>query len=67
MILIGALIYSTRFPEKLYPGGFDIWGSSHQIFHVLVVLATCIHFVGVLKAFDWNYENQRCKTGGGLL
>ena len=67
IILIGALIYGTRFPEKLYPGRFDIWGSSHQIFHVLVVLATGVHLFGVLKAFEWNYENRRCKTDGGIL
>lgn len=66
IILIGALIYGTRFPEKLYPGHFDIWGSSHQIFHVLVVLATCVHLLGVLNAFEWNYENRRCRTGDGL-
>ena len=54
IILIGALIYGTRFPEKL-------WGSSHQIFHVLVVLATCIHLLGVLDALEWNHENRRCR------
>ena len=67
LILLGALIYGMRFPEKLYPGQFDIWGSSHQIFHVLVVLATSVHLLGVLNAFEWNYENQRCRTGDRLL
>ncbi|KAF0534062.1 HlyIII-domain-containing protein [Gigaspora margarita] len=38
---VGAIIYGARVPEKLSPGSFDIWGSSHQIFHVFVVLA-CI-------------------------
>ena len=63
LILMGALIYGTRFPEKLRPGKFDIWGSSHQIFHLLVVLATCVHLVGVLNAFAWNFENRRCENG----
>lgn len=67
VILLGALIYGTRFPERLYPGRFDIWGSSHQIFHVLVVLATSIHLLGVLNAFEWNYENRRCGAGGGAV
>lgn len=67
LVLLGALIYGTRFPERLYPGQFDIWGSSHQVFHVLVVLATSIHLLGVLNAFEWNYENRRCMTGDRLL
>lgn len=67
LILLGALIYGSRFPERLYPGQFDIWGGSHQIFHVLVVLATSIHLLGVLNAFEWNYENRRCMTGDRLL
>ena len=62
LILIGALIYGTRFPEKLHPGYYDMWGSSHQIFHVLVVMATFVHLLGVLNAFEWNYKHQRCMT-----
>ena len=64
-LLLGAMIYGARLPERIYPGKFDIWGCSHQIFHVLVVLATCIHLLGILDAFTWNYENRRCGTGGG--
>ncbi|KAF2500243.1 HlyIII-domain-containing protein [Lophium mytilinum] len=50
--IIGALIYACRVPERLSPGTFDIWGSSHQIFHGFVVLAAATHLVGLLKAFD---------------
>ncbi len=42
-------------PERLRPGKFDIWGSSHQIFHVLVVAAAVAHLIGLLKAFDYNH------------
>jgi len=28
------------------PGKFDIFGHSHQFFHVLVVAAALIHFMG---------------------
>ncbi|KAJ5605224.1 hypothetical protein N7510_010378 [Penicillium lagena] len=50
----------THFPESWKPENFDIWGASHQIFHVLVFMASVIHFYGILVAFQWNYENQRC-------
>jgi adiponectin receptor len=46
----------ARFPERLKPGAFDIWGSSHQIFHVLVLLAAASHFVGLVKAFDYGHS-----------
>jgi adiponectin receptor len=40
---------------------FDLWGASHQVFHFFVVLGASLHFYGILKAFEWNYINQRCK------
>jgi len=52
LYIAGAALYAARIPEKWYPGQYDVWGSSHQIFHVLVVLAACSHLVGLLKAAD---------------
>jgi len=46
----------ARFPERLAPGSFDIWGSSHQIFHVFVVLAAVSHMYGMAKAFDFQHS-----------
>lgn len=48
----------ARIPEKLAPGSFDIWGSSHQIFHVLVVMAAGAHLIGLLKAFDYAHSSR---------
>jgi adiponectin receptor len=55
----GAFFFVTRIPESIWPGKFDIWLSSHQIFHVMVVIASLVHMVGVWKAWGWNYMNQR--------
>ncbi|XP_047119033.1 progestin and adipoQ receptor family member 3-like [Schistocerca piceifrons] len=33
------LIYCTKIPERWFPGRLDVVGSSHQIWHALVVLA----------------------------
>ncbi|KAI1437386.1 mPR-like GPCR protein [Xylaria sp. CBS 124048] len=60
IFMIGAGVYAARFPERVKPGIFDIVGSSHQIFHVLVVIATLVHLIGVLEAFDYNYHHRRC-------
>ncbi|KAI8617289.1 pPR-type GPCR protein [Chytriomyces sp. MP71] len=48
--LVGAFLYASRYPERLAPGRFDIWCQSHQIFHVLVLVATVVHFRGVCVA-----------------
>ncbi|KAI1339675.1 adiponectin receptor protein 1 [Xylariaceae sp. FL0016] len=60
LFLLGAVVYVVRFPECIFPGKFNLFGSSHQVFHVLVVLATVLHLMGVLYAFDYNYYNRQC-------
>ena len=63
LYILGATIYAERVPERLRPGQFDILGSSHQIFHVLVVLAALAHLKGLLKAFDFRHGGMtvQCK------
>lgn len=56
---VGAFFFVTRIPESIWPGSFDIWFSSHQFFHIFVVLASLVHMYGVWVAFDWNYQHQR--------
>ncbi|KAL8582216.1 hypothetical protein ACOMHN_004135 [Nucella lapillus] len=34
---LDAISFTALLPEKLRPGKFDIWGHSHQWFHVLVI------------------------------
>ncbi|KAK4158072.1 hemolysin-III related-domain-containing protein [Chaetomidium leptoderma] len=55
LYIFGAFLYAARFPERRYPGAFDIWGSSHQIFHVCVLLAAASHVYGMVKAFDFHH------------
>jgi adiponectin receptor len=40
----GVIIYVTRFPERCFPGRFDLFCSSHQIWHMFVLAATVVHF-----------------------
>jgi adiponectin receptor len=58
--VIGALMYITRIPEKLMPGKFDFFGSSHQIFHCFVILGVVFHYIGCLDAFYYRFDNE-CK------
>ncbi|XP_052285698.1 adiponectin receptor protein 1-like [Dreissena polymorpha] len=43
----GALMYAFRIPESIWPGKFDIWCQSHQIFHICVNTAALVHFRGI--------------------
>lgn len=50
------LIYTkARWPERSNPGLYDIWGSSHQLFHILVLMAAASHLKGLLVAFDHRH------------
>ncbi|KAF2223227.1 mPR-like GPCR protein [Elsinoe ampelina] len=60
IVLMAVIIYACRYPEKASPGSFDTWGASHGIFHVLVVVATMVHFRGVWTAYEVNYNSSRC-------
>jgi len=40
--LAGGILYARKFPEKYYPKTFDIIGSSHQLFHICVVIGAYI-------------------------
>ena len=52
----GAGIYVNKYPERTRPGVYDILGSSHQIFHMLVVLGALSHLIGIVQAFDYNHS-----------
>lgn len=38
--VVAGLMYSTRLPERLFPGRFDLVGNSHHFMHVFVALST---------------------------
>ncbi|XP_066926606.1 adiponectin receptor protein 1-like [Clytia hemisphaerica] len=44
--IIGALLYALRIPERFFPGRCNLIFQSHQIFHVLVVIAALLHLHG---------------------
>ena len=54
---LGAATYAARIPERWYPRRFDIYGASHQIMHVLVIMGALSHTRGLLKAL--NYWQQK--------
>ena len=56
LYVLGAYIYISRFPEKLYPGRFDLLFASHQIWHALVFAAAYVHYFGAVELYLWRVE-----------
>jgi len=57
----GALLYANRIPERLAPGRFDFLLSSHQNFHILVVLAALAHYQSVLTCLQFRMSQSSCE------
>ncbi|KAK3364563.1 mPR-like GPCR protein [Lasiosphaeria hispida] len=59
--LIGAFAFATRVPERWVPYTFDILGCSHQILHIAVMVAACLHFTALIKA-STTARNETCAS-----
>ena len=52
----GAVLYVLRLPERLAPRRFDLVGSSHQLFHVGVVIGAFVHFMAGYELYQKRTE-----------
>ena len=64
--LSGAIIYARAVPEKWKPGRFDLWFSSHNIFHVLVVMGAVVHYRAALVLLAWR-DHHGCEADVTML
>ncbi|EDO36050.1 predicted protein [Nematostella vectensis] len=55
LYILGAIAYASRMPERFFPGRFNIWFQSHQIFHVLVVAAAAVHLYGICQMAYYRF------------
>jgi len=44
LYVVGVFVFIARFPERLFPGKFDIWFHSHQFWHLFVLSAAIVHY-----------------------
>lgn len=56
LMYLAGFLYGTHFPERMFPGSFDIVGHSHQLFHVTGILATMSQMQGIL--YDMNTKRE---------
>ncbi|KAI9369899.1 hemolysin-III related protein [Aspergillus egyptiacus] len=60
----GVGLYAFRIPERFAPGKFDIWGSSHQIFHLAILCAMYTHQTALLQGFTTCHTLDVCRLQG---
>lgn len=50
--------YAERCPERFAPGRFDLFGTSHQIFHVMILFAAYAHWCAIAEGFRYWHEER---------
>ncbi|KAG5465874.1 hypothetical protein CUR178_00589 [Leishmania enriettii] len=57
----GVAFYVTQFPESCYPGCFDCWLSSHQLWHLFVSMAALVHYFNCVSMYQmWQVSDGMC-------
>lgn len=57
----GVVFYVTQFPENKFPGHFDFWLSSHQIWHFFVSMAALVHYFNCVSMYQmWQISDGFC-------
>nr|CAI5839209.1 unnamed protein product [Callosobruchus analis] len=67
LYIVGAMFYALRVPERWFPGKFDIWFHSHQIFHVFVLVAALVHYHGISEMAMYRVTIGQCEISNSLI
>ncbi|KAF9345990.1 hypothetical protein BGX26_002537 [Mortierella sp. AD094] len=59
--VFGVLIYGSCTSDYFFPGKFDNFGASHQVFRICVLIGCTVCLVGVTKAITfWHNTDPYC-------
>lgn len=61
----GAVIYASHVPERWFPGAFDYFGGSHNIWHMAVLGGILFHYSAMIEFFNGAF--RRAGENGGCL
>ncbi|KFZ06958.1 hypothetical protein V501_06917 [Pseudogymnoascus sp. VKM F-4519 (FW-2642)] len=59
-LLLGVSLFVSRVPERLRPGSFDIWGHSHQLFHICAVTGGSFHVAALVVGYNYRQTHPNC-------
>ncbi|KAH6872717.1 hemolysin-III related-domain-containing protein [Alternaria rosae] len=60
VLFVGVSCFVGRFPERLSPGSFDIWGHSHQLHHVCAVVGQAFHIAALVAGYRFRNAHPTC-------
>ncbi len=52
----GAVIYASHVPERWFPGAFDYFGGSHNIWHLAVLGGILFHYTAMIQFFNGAFR-----------
>ncbi|KAK9888306.1 hypothetical protein WA026_000567 [Henosepilachna vigintioctopunctata] len=58
----GTVLYALRIPERFFPGKFDIWLHSHQLFHMFVIGGALVHYFGISEIAVHRLVLEQCSA-----
>jgi len=61
LYIFGTMLYAMRIPERFFPGKFDIWFQSHQLFHFFVIIGAFVHYRGISEMAIRRLTTASCK------
>jgi channel protein (hemolysin III family) len=61
LYFVGVLVYAFKIPERWFPGQFDTWLHSHQLWHIFVFVAAAVHFFNCASMYiQWEAMEFHC-------
>eukprot|EP00184_Porphyridium_aerugineum_P006582 CAMPEP_0184699832 /NCGR_PEP_ID=MMETSP0313-20130426/5941_1 /TAXON_ID=2792 /ORGANISM="Porphyridium aerugineum, Strain SAG 1380-2" /LENGTH=456 /DNA_ID=CAMNT_0027158961 /DNA_START=364 /DNA_END=1734 /DNA_ORIENTATION=+ len=51
---LGFIIFGLRLPERWIPGKVNLWGHSHQLWHICVTAASSVWLVALLQFYEFD-------------
>ena len=57
--ILGVGVYISRVPERFCHGKFDFVGSSHNIWHCMIVIAAVFHYYGSIESY-YQRKSMTC-------
>jgi adiponectin receptor len=56
--IIGTVLYSSRIPERWFPGRYNLIGHSHFIMHILVIIAFLMYHRACWLLWSWSSQEH---------
>jgi adiponectin receptor len=64
--LCGACVYASKIPERWFPGMFDYFGGSHNLWHFAVLGGILFHYGAMQEFFSGAFRRAQLECPGAV-